>query len=336
MTRLAKSLCLAATLLVAAAAPSSGAGFEVHAHRGGTLSGGVPKTPENSLTAFRAAVPAGADVLELDTHVTSDGVPFVMHDGDLDRTTDCTGAVAEHTAAEVGACHVDILGTTDVFTQVPGSTEPVPRLASVLDWAKGAGAKLNIEVNHYPTEPAYEKTPDFVAQVLDTIDASGIPKSRLLIQSFFTPNIDPAKARGFRTAIITFDFANSSAVDAAEQGGYDVVEPQWPVDAAFVKRAHAAGKRVVPFTLDKREDVMAARTVGVDGVITDDPPVAAAAVRCVDARTKVKQASRKLRAATAAAKKARGARQKRTAVRRVKSAKRKLASARAAAKRACA
>ena len=336
MRSLVKPACLALALLAAAAAPASGAGFEVHAHRGGTLSGGVPKTPENSLTAFGAAIPAGADVVELDTHVTSDGVPFAMHDGDLDRTTDCTGAVAEHTAAEVDACHVDILGTTDVFTQAPGSTEPVPRLAAVLDWAKGAGAKLNIELNYYPTERTYGKTPNFVAQVLDAIDASGIPKSRLLIQSFLPSNIDPAKARGFRTAIVTFDFANASAVDTAEKGGYDVVEPQWPVDAAFVKRAHAAGKRVIPFTVDRREDVMAVRTAGADGVISNDPSVAAAAVRCVDARTKVKQAARSLRAARAAAGRARGTRQRRSAARRVKSAKRKLAKARAAAKRACA
>ena len=237
---------IAATVIASSASPALA--VDLHAHRGGALDNGMPVAYENSLAAFRAAPARGADVVELDVHVSKDGVPFVMHDGTLDRTTDCTGPVADHTAAEIDACHIDRLGTTDVFTEVPGSTEPVPRLSAVLAWAKDASARLNIEINHYPTEPSYDPGPGFANAELDAIDASGIPKRRILMQSFLPANLDPAKQRGYRTALITFEGANAQALSLAKKGGYDVLEPAWPVKDArtFVKRAHAAGRQVIP------------------------------------------------------------------------------------------
>ena len=336
MNALARHLALLCLLLLAAAAPAAGAGFEVHAHRGGPLSGSAAFAPENSLTAFKSARGRGADVVELDTHVTSDDVPFAMHDGSLDRTTDCTGNVAEHTAAEVDACHVDVLGAGDAFTQAPGSTEPVPRLTAVLEWAKSSKARLNVELNYYPTEPAASKTPNFIADVLDAIDASGVPKSRVLIQSFLPGNLDPAKARGYKTALITFKVAESSAVSSAQKGGYDVLEPEWPLDdaKAFVKSAHAAGKRVIPFTLDRRSDIVAALKAGTDGLITDDPKLARS-VNCAAARRVLRATTRALYRARKGARRAHTPKQRRAAARRVKAAKRKWVAAARTFKRAC-
>jgi glycerophosphoryl diester phosphodiesterase len=306
-----------AALAIASSAPPALA-LDVHAHRGGALSDGKPVAFENSLSAFKAAPGRGADVVELDVHVSKDGVPFVMHDGTLDRTTDCTGPVADHTAAEIDSCHIDRLGSTDVFTEVPGSTEPVPRLSAVLAWAKDAGARLNIEINHYPTEPSYDPGPGFENAELDTIDASGIPKKRVLMQSFLPANLDPAKQRGYRTALITFQGANAQALSLAKKGGYDVLEPEWPVKDAksFVRKAHSAGRKVIPYTIDKRAQVIAAARAGVDGVITDDLRVARAGLRCFAAQ-------QKLDAARAALKKAKTAAAKKKAAARVKAAKRR-------------
>src|SRR4051794_7686533 len=177
-----RHLALAAAVL-AATAPSAFA-IDLHAHRGGGLEDGVPVAYENSLSAFKAAPGRGADVVELDVHVSKDGVPFVMHDGTLDRTTDCEGPVADASAAKLDTCHVDSLGSTDVFRSAPGSSETMPRLAEVLRWAKSSRAPLNIEINHSPNEPSFDTTDSFVTAELDAIDKSGIPKSRLLLQSF--------------------------------------------------------------------------------------------------------------------------------------------------------
>src|ERR1700719_1197481 len=66
------------------------------AHRGasGTF-------PENTLSAFRAAIDAKADMCELDVQLTRDGALVVIHDDTVDRTTDGAGEVAELTLAEL-------------------------------------------------------------------------------------------------------------------------------------------------------------------------------------------------------------------------------------------
>jgi glycerophosphoryl diester phosphodiesterase len=314
---LLRHLAITAAAVAALAAPSAHA-IDLHAHRGGTVANGTPIAYENSLSAFKAAPGRGAAVVELDVHVSSDGVPFVMHDGTLDRTTDCSGSLADHTAAEIDACHIDRLGSADVFKEAPGSTEPVPRLAAVLSWAKDAGARLNIEINHYPTESSFDPGPAFVNAELDAIDASGVPKSRILMQSFLPANLDPARQRGYRTALITFAGANAQALALAKKGGYEVLEPEWPVKkaATFVKQAHAAKRQVIPWTIDRRSDVVAAAGAGVDGIITDDLPVARAGLKCF-------AAEQSLKAARAALKKAKTKAAKKKAAARVKAAKKK-------------
>jgi len=97
-----------------------------------------------------------------------------------------------------------------------------------------------------------------------------------------------------------------------------VLEPQWPPKSpsAFVKQAHAAKRQVIPWTIDKRSEVIAAANARVDGIITDDLPVARAGLKCF-------AAEQKLKAARAALKKAKTASAKKKAAARVKAAKKK-------------
>jgi glycerophosphoryl diester phosphodiesterase len=74
------------------------AAYELVAHRGHAL-----EFPENTLPAFESALQLGARWLELDVQLSSDQVPMVLHDDTLDRTTDGTGLVWRHTAAELTA-----------------------------------------------------------------------------------------------------------------------------------------------------------------------------------------------------------------------------------------
>jgi glycerophosphoryl diester phosphodiesterase len=337
MHRPARHVCLGAALLAVFAAPASA--LDIHAHRGGGLTRGKPVALENSLSAFKTARKRGADVVELDVHVSKDGVPFVMHDGTLDRTTDCTGNVADRKASELDACHIDLLGTTDVFRAAPGSKEPVPRLAAVLRWAKSSKTRLNVEINHYPNEDGYDPSDRFVTAELDTIDASGIAKKQILFESFLPDNLTPARQRGYRTALITFAGAQGQALALAQQGGFDVLEPQWPVSGAadFVRHAHAAGKRVIPSTIDKRSDILGARAAGVDGIITDDPALTAAVLRQCSAATRAfNSAKKRYDAAVSAAKHAKGKAAKKRAQARVKAELKRLTAARHARDGACA
>lgn len=258
---------------VALALPAGASAVEIHAHRGGTLENGMAVTPENSMTAFQhAAADLHADVIELDAKVTSDGVPVVMHDATLDRTTDCSGQVRAHSAEQVLACRIDTLGTADRLVPFPSSTEHVPSLAAVLTWAGGAGVRLNLEIKNPPIDPDFDPTPAFATAVLDAVDASGINTADVLIQSFWPVDLRHAELRGYETSLLTLSPLNEPGTAFATAAGHEWVSPQWPplTGTQYVELAHLLGRKVVPFTLDQAGPIGDAADAGVDAIITND------------------------------------------------------------------
>lgn len=101
--------------------------MKIYAHRGASS-----ECPENTLGAFQRALALGTHGIELDVHLSSDGVPVVIHDATVERTTDGKGAVAELTLAELKELDA-------------GQGERIPTLAEVLDLV-GSAAHVDIEV----------------------------------------------------------------------------------------------------------------------------------------------------------------------------------------------
>jgi glycerophosphoryl diester phosphodiesterase len=263
-------LVLVLTFLLATAPAAAETG--IHAHRGGPLVAGAPFSPEDAQPAFEFADENGADVVELDAKLSSDGVPVVIHDATLDRTTDCAGQVAQRSAADLAQCHVDVLGTDSTTKPVTGSTVAIPKLADVLSWARANGVKLNLEIKNQPTDPDYDPGSTFATRIVETVTASGIPRDHVLIQSFWPPNLDVAEAAGYRTSFLSLANSSNGTIEFAQSRGYEVVSPAWPIPNAadYVRRAHAAGKEVVPYTFNKEDEVRAAVEAGVDAVIAND------------------------------------------------------------------
>src|SRR3954471_9493687 len=195
---------LALSLTAAAPATAKTPFAGIHAHRGGPIENGTEVQPENSLEAFKNGHDnIHADVIELDAKLTADNVPVIMHDATLDRTTNCTGQVRQKTAADLAAsCRIDTLGTEALLKSAPGTGVPIPPLAEVLAWAKRDKVKLHLEIKNQPTDPDFDATPAFAQTVLGAVTASGIPKADVLIQSFWAPNLDQAKAAGFQTTLL--------------------------------------------------------------------------------------------------------------------------------------
>ncbi|MEX2081330.1 MAG: glycerophosphodiester phosphodiesterase family protein, partial [Dehalococcoidia bacterium] len=82
------------------------------------------EAPANTLAGVRSCLDAGAEAMEIDVQLSADGVPVLMHDNTVDRTTNLKGAVSSLTAAELAAADA-------------GDGEPVPALDHVLELVAG-------------------------------------------------------------------------------------------------------------------------------------------------------------------------------------------------------
>jgi glycerophosphoryl diester phosphodiesterase len=266
-------LLATALAVIAAATPAP----QIQAHRGGSFVNGKATFPEATMPAFRAAAKAGF-VLEFDIQMTKDGVPIVMHDDTLDRTTVCRGPVAERTAADiVKHCPTDRLGSpgSALGSKRTRKRIPVPTLAQVLALVKQTGADASIELKQFDPDGASARA---LASALRT---AGVPLSQVIVQSFFPPNLAAAHAAmpGVATSTLTLTTAEATSVQAAVDAGSVWASPEFPVDAAYVQAAHAAGRKVAAWTLDRADEVRAAQVAGVDAVITDDPYMARRVLR---------------------------------------------------------
>jgi glycerophosphoryl diester phosphodiesterase len=239
------------------------------AHRGASST-----HPENTLPSFAAALELGARVVELDARLTADGVPVVLHDPDVDRTTDGTGFVHELTVAQVAALEA---GT-------PAIPARVPTLAEALALLSGRAA-VAIEIKNIPGEAAYESDGEsVVAAALADVERVGFV-GPVLVLSFNPRSIAVAKALAPDVAT---GFLTTPLVDPREalahvvEAGHDMLLPGSlalaPAGAGFVVEAHDAGVRVGTWTVDDAPTLAAFLGWGVDAVASNDTAMALTAL----------------------------------------------------------
>lgn len=245
-------------------------GGTIVAHRGASA-----REAENTIEAFELAIAAGADAVELDVRMTATGVPVVLHDADLARTTDASGLVASLTLPDVRRARI---------RTAAGGWTRVPTLAEALRCCAGR-IGVDIEVKNVPGEPDYE--PDrqrAVEATLATLDALGFADP-VLISSFNPLAIAEARrlAPDVPTGLLTPPSVEADAAVAyARAEGHAWALPA--VDrvrdrdaAALAAAAHGAGVRVGTWVVDDPGEALELFAAGVDAVATNDPgPIAAA------------------------------------------------------------
>jgi len=282
MVRLPALLVALALLAPAAAAAKKP---QIQAHRGGSITFGKPTFPENTLPGFERAA-RHHFVVEWDVKLTKDNVPVVIHDDSLDRTTRCTGLVKDFFLQRIeNHCKSDVLGA-------PGSSArfatvkpkvPIPTLRRALARMKKLHATVSLEIKNIPTEKDWDHdTGAYSNRVLSAIIKSKFPIKHLIIQSFWPPNLKFARLRipSVRTSQLFLQGQPiANAISVANQTHATYLSPGWPIDKAYVTTAHAAGFLVVPYTIDRRADILAAAQTGVDALITNDPFRARRALR---------------------------------------------------------
>ncbi|MFF0752464.1 glycerophosphodiester phosphodiesterase [Streptomyces sp. NPDC004267] len=218
-------------------------GFLTIGHRGVM---GV--APENTLRSFVLAERAGMDVIELDLHLSKDGALVVMHDADVDRTTDGTGPIAAKTLAELRELDA-------------GQGERVPVFEEVL---AAVGAPLQAEIKDADAARA-------LAAVLNERELTG----RVEVLSFHDEALAEVRALvpGVRTALVADRRQDEVVRRALDVGATALVLNIRHLTRDTVERAHAAGLRVVGWVVNTEDDLRLAHALGLDGATTDRPEI---------------------------------------------------------------
>ncbi len=234
------------------------------AHRGGSGT-----RPENTLAAFRAAVEAGAEMVELDLHLSADRIPVVIHDATLDRTTAARGAVALRTAAELAALDAGHHFSADRGRTFPyrGAGLGVPSLRAVLEALPAV--RLTLEVK--TAEPALDRALALELErcrAADRVLLAAMEGAvvRRLRQSF--PGLPTNLARDEVAAFLRAGLVppGGRALQVPPRQGFRRI-----VTAESVAAAHAAGLEVHVWTVNATPAMRRLLDLGVDGIMTDFP-----------------------------------------------------------------
>ena len=224
--------------------------FFIWAHRGASA-----VAPENTVAAFRTAEAAGADGIELDVHLSRDGVPVVIHDETVDRTTDGHGRVA--------AMPLEQLRQLDAGTWFSHSFagETVPTLEEVFAWAADR-LRLNVEIKAVPAGLA----------VIELLRA--YPLARVLISSFDHALLERLRLQNpdLPLAFLVETRFWGRAVRRAVSCRAESVHPRYDLlSRPLMAACRQHGLAVHCWTVDRPDVCNSLRRLGAAGIFTNDP-----------------------------------------------------------------
>ena len=254
--------------------PKSSSSFEVIAHRGFSA-----RAPENTLAAFEAAIQCRAHRVEFDVQLTRDGIPVVIHDDSLERTTNSCGLVRERMHAEIR--RLDAGAWSDPRFQ----GERVPSLDQVLALCRGR-IPVNIEVKacqsgaeRLQTAPAPGKLGSPIEEQVVEAVRRHESADRAILSSFdglvlerlrgFAPEItrellheDPRRAPGPEALKLAREL---------ECAALSVSRDELAARPSLVVEAHAEGLGLKVYTVDDPATMREFLALGVDGIFTNRP-----------------------------------------------------------------
>jgi glycerophosphoryl diester phosphodiesterase len=245
----------------------------VIAHQGGD---GV--WPGDTMLAFNHAVAIGSDVLEMDAHITQDGHIVLMHDEEVDRTTDGTGLIEDLTLDEIKQLDAAYDWSIDDGATFPhrGQGIQVPTLDEVFEKFPDTRYVIEIKLTRNPID-----------QPLCDLIRKYDMQEKVLIGSFhdqamknfraICPEVATSAARNEVRNYVVLGKAFLWGFIAPD---YQTVQPPWDpeeslgitiVTERFIRESHQKHLRVEPWTVNDPELMKQYIEWGVDGIITDRP-----------------------------------------------------------------
>ncbi|MCC6248699.1 MAG: glycerophosphodiester phosphodiesterase [Rubrivivax sp.] len=230
------------------------------AHRGaGKLA------PENTLAAFRLGAAHGYRAFECDVKLSADGVPFLLHDATLERTTPECGTAGDRPWSDLS--RIDAGGW--LGRQWAG--EPLPSLAAIATYVQRNGFVLDLEIK--PTPGAEHVTGVAVARACAELWRGGATPPPLL-SSFRPEALQGAleTAPALPRALLLDTLWNGWEGIAKALGCVAVITHYGLMTAELIGRLHAAGMRALCYTVNDPAEarrLLALPDGGIDGIITD-------------------------------------------------------------------
>jgi len=225
----------------------------VVAHRGA-----AGKAPENTIASVRQAIADGADWVEIDVQETADGEVVVIHDSDFMKLAGVNLKVWEGTLEQMRG--IDIGSWFDPQF----SAERIPTLAEVLEEVKGK-AGLVIELKYYGHDQQLEQ------RVVDIVERSGMVDD-IAIMSLKYEGIQKISAL---RPDWTCGLLSVTAIGNLARLDVDFLAvAKGMATPGFVHRSHAQGKQVFVWTINDAVTMSRMMSLGVDGIITDEPALA--------------------------------------------------------------
>ena len=229
----------------------------VIAHRGASIA-----APENTLTAFEAALNANSDLVELDYHHTADGVPLVIHDETLDRTTHARG----------------LFGGRDIRVDSKKLAELLKLDAGRWFDTRFAGTRLptldeSLDLVQRGAVTLIERKAGDAKTCVALLDRKAIVP-HVVVQAFdweYLADCHRLEPRLTLGALGSKELTPERLADLARTGAKVVGWRHEDLDRDAIELLHKAGYRVWAYTVDDRLKAQSLITAGIDGIITNDP-----------------------------------------------------------------
>ena len=231
----------------------------IFAHRGASM-----HAPENTLAAFELALQQGADAIELDVKLSADGIPVVIHDPTVDRTTDGKGLVRDLSLASLQKLDA-------------GDGQRIPTLDEVFA-SVGGKMLINVELTNYKT-----RDDQLVEKVIEVIKKHDLAEM-IIFSSFLPKNLKraaellPQTPRGLLALPNFLGWITRNIL--FKKRDCQALHPELrDASKKEIDRVHRMGRRVHIWTVNDPEDMRRLVDWGVDGIFTDDPELAVKILR---------------------------------------------------------
>ena len=215
--------------------------------------GACGHAPENTLLSMRKAIELGVHGFEFDIQLSRDGEAIVIHDDTLERTTNGKGFVHDYTLAELQELDA-------------GGGEKIPSLANVLDMVdKRCRLFIELKAEHAATT--------VTKLITHYVELFGWSYEQLFVCSFDHLQIVSVRAINpqIRTCALIVGIPVSLAAIAEEAGAWAINPNIHHMTKALVDDARKRGLKVITWTCNDPRDITRAKSLGVDGIISDFP-----------------------------------------------------------------